>query len=315
MTHPLVSVLIPCFNAEKYIGETLESVLAQTWPNLEIIVVDDGSTDGSADVVRSFARPNLRLIEQANRGQTAALNVCLRYATGQYVQYLDADDLIAPRKIELQVRRLADNPDCVATAEWARFYDAPDTARFDPEPVWKDLDPIDWLALSRAEGGGMMLPALWLIPMRIVLSVGPWREELTLNNDAEYFTRILLAAGRVLFCPGARCFYRSAVPGSLSGRRTPEAWSSQFRVLEFCEAYVRQREDSERIRRGFALSWQHLAHAAYPYDAELAERALDRANKLHPVRIRPGGGLRFRLMSELIGWRLARRLQVLTGRP
>jgi cellulose synthase/poly-beta-1,6-N-acetylglucosamine synthase-like glycosyltransferase len=71
--HPKVSVLIPCYNAEKYIGETLESVLRQTWPAIEVIVVNDGSVDGSAAVVRSFARQNLRLVEQENRGQTAAL--------------------------------------------------------------------------------------------------------------------------------------------------------------------------------------------------------------------------------------------------
>jgi hypothetical protein len=75
------------------------------------------------------------------------------------------------------------------------------------------------------------------------------------------------------------------------------------------------REDSERIRRGFALSWQHLAHACYPYDRSLAETALARGRALHPVRIRPDGGATFRAISKLLGWRLARRLQVASGRP
>ena len=140
-------------------------------------------------------------------------------------------------------------------------------------------------------------------------------EELTLNNDAEYVTRVLLAAERVLFCAGARCQYRSAVPGSLSGRKSRRAWDSQFRVIELCEAYIRAREDSERVRRGFALSWQHLAHASYPYDSGLAERALARARALHPVTIRPGGGPAFALVSRVIGWRAGRRLQVASGRP
>src|ERR1700688_2815435 len=116
MSVPKVSVLIPCYNAEKYVGETLESVFRQTWPELEVIVVDDGSTDGSAAVVRSFARPNLRLIQQANRGQTGALNVCCSQATGDFVQYLDADDLIDPDKIALQVERLRSAPRCIASA-------------------------------------------------------------------------------------------------------------------------------------------------------------------------------------------------------
>ena len=103
---------------------------------------------------------------------------------------------------------------------------------------------------------------------------------LTLNNDAEYFTRILLVCQHVLFCPGARCYYRSRVDGSLSGRKSTAAWASQFRVVEFCESEVRAREDSVRVRRAFALSWQHLAHGCYPYEQALAERALERARAL-----------------------------------
>jgi glycosyltransferase involved in cell wall biosynthesis len=277
--------------------------------------VDDGSVDRSAAVVCSFARPGLHLIAQENRGQTAALNVCLAHASGDFVQYLDADDLIDPEKIERQVTRLADYPHCIASSEWGRFYRSPQETRFDPESVWRDLEPIDWLALSRADGLGMMFPAIWLIPMCILRNIGPWLEELTLNNDAEYFTRVLLAAKRVLFCPGARCHYRSNVEGSLSGRKSPRAWLSQFRVTELCEAYVREREDSERVRRGFSLSWQHLAHASYPYDPDLAERSLARARALHPVVIRPGGGVAFAVVSRVVGWRAARRLQVASGRP
>lgn len=312
---PIVSVLIPCYNAGTYIGETLESVLRQTWPNIEIVVVNDGSTDNSANVVRSFGRSRIRLIEQANRGQTAALNRCLEFATGEFVQYLDADDLIEPDKIERQVGRLIEQPRCVASAEWGRFYESPKDTQFNSEPVWRDLAPLDWLALSRADGLGMMLPALWLVPMQVARAVGPWAEDLTLNNDAEYFTRVLLACERVLFCPGACCHYRSGVSGSLSGRKSPAAWRSQYRVLEHCEAYVRAREDSERVRRGFALSWQHLAHGCYPYDSELSARALAHARVLHPVTISPGGGRTFKLASHIVGWRVARKLQVLSGRP
>jgi hypothetical protein len=160
----------------------------------------------------------------------------------------------------------------------------------------------------------MMFPALWLIPMKLVRTIGPWREDLTLNNDAEYFTRLLLAADRVLFCGGARCYYRSGMAASLTGRKTPEAWASQVRVLELCEGYVRAREDSERVRCGFALSWQHFAHACYPYDRSKAEYALKRAKALHSVTIRPDGGQLFHIVSRLAGWRLARRLQVASGR-
>jgi glycosyltransferase involved in cell wall biosynthesis len=311
---PKVSVLIPCYNAENYIGETLESVFRQTWPAIEVIVVDDGSTDRTGDVVRSFAYPNLRLIQQANRGQTAALNVCCSCAQGDFVQYLDADDVIDPDKIERQVRRLVGEPHSIASGEWGRFYRTAQETTFRKEPVWCDLPSIEWLIMSRADGGGMMLPALWLLPMATVRAIGPWREDLTLNNDAEYFTRALLACDRVLFCAGARCRYRSGIAGSLSGTKSPKALESQFKVLDLCENYLRAAEDSERVHRSFALSWQRLAHFAHPYDSAIATRALERARSLHSIRIRPDGGLRFRMLSRIIGWRAARVLQVASGR-
>jgi glycosyltransferase involved in cell wall biosynthesis len=310
-----VSVIIPCYNAARYVGGTLESVRRQTWSNLEVIVVDDGSQDDSARIVEAFEGLDLILVRQSNRGQSAALNVGLAHATGDYIQFLDADDLIDPDKIAIQVSRLADAPRCVASGRWGRFYGRPEDTRFEVEIVSRDLDSLDWLVESRADGLEMMFPALWLIPVSIVRAAGPWREDLTLNNDGEYFTRVLLAADRVLYCEGARCRYRSGISGSLSGRKTPAHWASQENVIELCQRRVLARDDGERARRGFSLSWQHLAHACYPYDRSLAERALARAHALHPETVRPRGGPTFTILSRLIGWRTARRLQVASGRP
>ncbi len=314
MSLPTVSVLIPCYNAASYVGETLESVLRQTWPELDIVVVDDGSTDGSADVIRGFARPNLRYVRQSNAGAAAARNRAFAESRGAFIQFLDADDLLDVDKIERQMVRLAKRPDCVTSAEWGRFFGDSSLTRFEPEPVWRDLDPLDWLVQAR-ESHEMLFPAIWLVPRAIVQAAGPWDETLTLGDDGEYFTRVLLQAREVLFCAGARCRYRSGVPGSLSGLKSPKAWASQFRVIELSETHVRARQDDDRVRRAFALSWQHLAHACYPYEAALAQRALDRASELHPVKIVPDGGLAFRILSRVVGWRIARRLQVASGRP
>ena len=313
MGYPKVSVLIPCYNAEKYIGETLDSVLRQTWPEIEAIVIDDGSLDRSIAEVERF--PGVALIRQANAGAGAARNRAYDASTGAFIQFLDADDLIEPDKIERQMARLIDNPKCVASGEWGRFYESPDETKFEPEPVWCDLHPLDWLALSRAKGLGMLFPALWLVPRGVADAAGSWNETLSLDDDGEYFTRILLASDRVLFCAGARCHYRSGLGNSLSGRKSLRAWQSQYRVLELCEAYVRAREDSERMRRGFALSWQHLAHSCYPYDPKLSSRALEGARALHAVTIQPEGGPSFKIASRIVGWRVARKLQVMTGRP
>ena len=254
MSQPVVSVLIPCYNAEKYIGETLDSIFRQTLPNLEVIIVDDGSEDRSVDVVERVGGGRVQLIRQANAGASAARNRAYQASSGAFVQFLDADDLIDPDKIERQIKRLIAHPRCVASAEWGRFYSFYPQTRFDPEPVWRDLDPLDWLVLSRSDGLGMLFPALWMIPRSLADAAGPWDETLSVGDDTEYYTRVLFAAERVLFCPGARCHYRSGLPGSLSGHISVAAFTSQYRATDLCEAYVRAREDSERVRRGFALS-------------------------------------------------------------
>jgi glycosyltransferase involved in cell wall biosynthesis len=306
---PTVSVVIPCHNARSFIGETLDSVFAQTWPNIEVIVVDDGSTDGSAAVVKGFGSAGLVCQEQ--RGAAAARNRGLAEASGDFIQFLDADDIIDPDKISLQMARLRDRPDSVASAEWGRFRATPAEARFVRDENWEDLPPVEWLVRCWSDGLGMLFPALWLVPRAVAEASGPWNETLSLGDDGEYFTRVVLASQGVLFCAGARCRYRSGIGGSLSASRN---WASGYSVVALCEAHVRAREDSERVRRGFALSWQRLAHAAYPYDSAVGERALARARALHPVAVRPGGGPAFKVLSRLIGWRAARWLQVASGR-
>ncbi len=307
---PKVSVVIPCYNAGSHIGETLDSVFAQTWPNIEVIVVDDGSTDDSAAVVKGHG--SATLICQDNRGAAAARNRGLAESSGDFLQFLDADDIIDPDKISLQMARLHDRPDSVASAEWGRFSESPARTAFVREGNWEDLSPLEWLVRSRADGLGMLFPALWLVPRAVAEAAGPWNEALSLNDDGEYFTRVVLASDAVLFCEGARCRYRSGVAGSLSSSKN---WASGFAAIDLCETHVRAREDSERVRRGFALSWQHLAHGAYPYAPAVAEEALTRGRALHPAVIRPGGGRAFKALSRLLGWRTARRLQVAAGQP
>jgi GT2 family glycosyltransferase len=313
MDKPLVSVLIPCFNAARYIGETLRSVRAQTYPNIETIVVDDGSTDASAAVVREF--PDVILHQQPNAGVTAARNAAFARSRGEFIQYLDADDLLAPDKIELQMGRLRDRPLCVATAEWGRFYSDPAETQFKPDDTWADHDPRGWLALSGRNGLGMMFPGLWLIPRGVAVAAGPWNETLgrALGEDAEYFTRIVLKAQNIFFCKGAKVYYRSGIGGA-SSKKTAAAWRSQAVVIDLCEKHVLAAENSERMRAGFAKSWQGLAHACYPYDRELANSALARARALSPVVIRPTGGRAFNIISAVAGWRIARQLQVYSGR-
>lgn len=183
----VVSILIPAHDAELWIAETLQSALGQTHTDLGVIVVDDGSSDGTLDVVRSVADDRLRLIQQENKGACAARNRALAEAGGDFIQYLDADDLLPPEEIELQLERFAYEPrDTIATCGWARFYnDDLDAAVNDNRHDWKDYDdPLDWLIDSGFTRETMSIHT-WLIPMAVADRAGTWNERLRINQDGE----------------------------------------------------------------------------------------------------------------------------------
>src|SRR5438876_7489334 len=102
---PLVSILIPAYNAERWIAETIQSALAQTWSKKEIIIVDDGSRDQTLAVAQQFTSRNVLVVTQENQGAAAARNRALEPCQGEYIQWLDADDLLAPDKIARQMNK------------------------------------------------------------------------------------------------------------------------------------------------------------------------------------------------------------------
>jgi glycosyltransferase involved in cell wall biosynthesis len=107
--NPMVSVIVPVFNCERFLGQALRSVLAQDYRPLEIIVIDDGSTDGSAAAARSF--PEVILLSQANLGVATARNAGLAAARGEVIAFIDADDIWLPEKVSTEMRHLAEHPE------------------------------------------------------------------------------------------------------------------------------------------------------------------------------------------------------------
>lgn len=306
----LVSILIPCYNVEQWIGETLNSVLAQTWTNKEVIVVDDGSTDNSLAIARRFESAKVKIISQENRGASAARNYALKEAQGNFIQYLDADDLISQDKLERQIRLLSleENADCISSGEWARFYSNYRLANFTPEPLWKDMSPIDWLVCSW-EGGGMMPLHAWLIPRTITSAASYWNEDLSLNDDGEYFCRVVLASKGVKFCSGAKSYYRSGISCSLSSTTSKKGWESAFRSIDLCADYLLSRENSPRTRHACATAFQRFIFTVYPDVPDLVHKAEAKVKSLGGSELKADGGSLFQLIANTLGWKLAKLVQ------
>ena len=313
---PLVSILIPCYNAAPWLAATLESALAQTWPDKEIILVDDGSTDGSLALARRFAARGVQVVAQANAGAGAARNHALRLAHGQFIQFLDADDLLSPGKIAAQLNALTGQPaGRVASCRWGRFQVDPATARFVDDAVYRDFSAVDFLVLA-GETGAMMHPSAWLVPRAVAEQAGPWDESLSLNDDGEYFSRVALASAGLAYCADAAAlsYYRSGLPGSLSQQRGDRARRSQFRSLELITQHLLAAEDSARTRRACAGYWRRFVHDFYPAPADLMRRASAEVQRLGERVGRPEMGPRTALAAGLIGWKNVWRLKHLLHR-
>jgi glycosyltransferase involved in cell wall biosynthesis len=307
---PPVSIIIPCYNAEAWLAAAIESALAQEGADLDIIVVNDGSRDRSLEIARRYEARGVRIIDQANGGAAAARNAGLKAARGAYLQFLDADDLLAPDKIVRQLEQLgAGDPRAVAAGAWGRFHQTPADAQFLPEAVWRDRDPVDWLVCSWS-GGGMMHPAAWLVPQAVAASAGPWDERLSLDDDGEYFSRVVLAAQGVRFAPAARSFYRAHDGPRLSASKGLRAAESSFLSCTLKERHLLAREDSARTRRAIGANYSRFAWEQLVAAPALSERAAQRWQELAPDVPIQRAGPWYNLAAALFGWRRARRWQL-----
>lgn len=303
----LVSIIVPCYNAERWLAQTLESALAQTWPEKEIIVINDGSRDDSLAVARRFEPRGVTVADQPNRGASAARNHGLRLARGDFIQFLDADDLLAPEKIERQVRWLQSRGGSqLASGAWARFDSDPASASFTPFANWRDLGGVEFLQLHYEEGC-MMHPAAWLASRALLDRAGPWDETLSLNDDGEYFARVMLASPGIVFCAEARSYYRSNLSGSLSKRADRRALESLFHSVELTLAHLLATDNTDRTRAAVAYAWKWAAFELYPGAPDLSRAAEANSRRYGgSPRPFPAGG-RFQLAARLFGWRFARR--------
>ena len=271
---PLVSILIPAYNAERFIGETIRSALAQTWPSKEIIVVDDGSRDGTLEVARRFASRSVQIVTQENQGAAAARNRALALSQGEYIQWLDADDLLSVRKVERQVDALRDGgPRRLASSPWGYFRYRPSKVRLVPTVLWHDLDPLEWL-LRKWEHNTHMQTATWLVSRQLSETAGPWDSRLLGDDDGEYFTRVVVRSDGVRFIQDERVYYRITDAARLSYiGASPRKMDAQLLGMELQIGYVRALQDSLRVRQAcltYLDTW--LIHF-YPHRPDLVERA------------------------------------------
>lgn len=209
----LISVIVPVYNPGGYLAPCLESLIAQTYRNLEMILVDDGSTDGSGAVCDAFARLDgrIKVIHQQNSGVSAARNAGLEIASGDYLTFVDSDDALIPRAMETALEYLLEHGADVVTYGWLKQYeDHAEDCRMEFE-VTEDISGVIRQILMQysAYGGGYPWNKLWRRETVLYDCRAPeFAPELYYFEDLEWVVRMLLYARKLVVCPEVLYRYR-----------------------------------------------------------------------------------------------------------
>src|ERR1700693_2287513 len=309
---PLVSILIPAYNAKAWIADTIRSALAQTWPKKEIIVVDDGSIDGTLSIARQFASKTVSIVTQANQGAPAARNKAFELCQGDYIQWLDADDLLSADKITLQVKAAeqGQNSRLLVSSGWGYFRYRPLRAKFVPTSLWGDLSPVEWM-LRKWEQNLYMQTATWLVSRGLTNAAGPWDLRLMGDDDGEYFCRVLLASKGVRFVSDSKVFYRITDSNrwshiGLSDRKM----EAHFLSMESQIGYLRSVEDTSRVRAACLNYLQTWLINFYPERLDLVEKLERLAAPLGGQLQMPQLSWKYVWIHRVFGWKVARRCQI-----
>jgi glycosyltransferase involved in cell wall biosynthesis len=304
-TLPLVSVVIPCYNTEAWVNEAIDSCLNQTYPQIEVVVIDDGSTDGSIEVLRRYGDA-IHLEQQPNRGSNAARNRGVALSMGTYIQFLDADDYLLPDKIERQVHFLEQHNADGVYGDWrylrhhldgkASFSDLV-TPGEQPDLLYTLLSNWDWWCH----------PSVFLWRRETVIRAGGWDADMHFIQDRDFLLSVALSGSRLRYLPGYVSVYRRFPGPSVTSNQL--LWlQHRALVLEKAERALRcSGRLTERYRLGMAAAYFRFAHALRASDPDEYQRLLLKTLELDPEFRRHGKPI-YNLLQSLVGLPAADRM-------
>jgi glycosyltransferase involved in cell wall biosynthesis len=313
----LVSILIPCFNAERRVAEAIESALGQTWPEKEIIVVDDGSQDRSLDVIKSFGK-RIRWETGPNRGGNMARNRLLALARGEWLQYLDSDDYLLPLKIQRQVEFLRDQPKCDVLYSPVLWVDCSRANVY--QKVTAIPEPHDpWIMLARwylPQTGG----PLWR--RQALINVDGWKPDQPCCQEHELYLRLLQSGAEFSYFGECYAAYRYfSGDDTVSRRNRTEVRRRRLEIEERAEQFLREHDELTPSRlQALNQARFEIARMAWLEDRMAAVEIVRRIKRGQPrfVPEPPAARRSYRWIYRIFGFgtaeRIAARKRFLVGR-
>jgi glycosyltransferase involved in cell wall biosynthesis len=276
---PLISVVIPAYNAEATVLETIESVRAQTFSAFELIVIDDGSTDGTVARLGTVHDPRLRILSYTNAGLAAARNRGLETSAGEFVSFIDADDLWTRDKLELQVAALRRQPAAAVAYSWTAFVDVAGDFLFAKEPSCRDGDVYADLLRGNFVASGSNI----LVRRTCALAVGCFDTSLDAAHDWDFCLRVA-ARWPFALVPRYQILYRIS-----EGAMSANAERAERECLVVCERAARaqasrrlpRREESQAAVKQYA-AFLYLTRAGSLDFPTRARHKLVESIRLHP---------------------------------
>lgn len=301
---PLVSVVIPCYNGARFLAQTLETVFCQTLQDLEIIAIDDGSTDDTAGVIRSFGS-RVRAEFCPNRGASAARNRGTELARGEFIQYLDADDLLRPDALEKRVNALLSSGADVAYSDWQRLEEQENGSFELGSVVARQIENIHAEPEIALFTNFWAPPAALLYRRRVVEAIGAWNESLPIIQDARFLLDAALVGGQFVYVPGVGADYRVHRSNSLSRRNPVGFVHDVFRNACQVEAIWKNNGGITTQRRAaLEQAYGQAARFFFEHDRPTFYTVLAKIHELNPNYL-PSAPTALRQLSRWLGYERA----------
>ncbi|MBW4646748.1 MAG: glycosyltransferase [Goleter apudmare HA4340-LM2] len=302
---PLISVVIPCYNAEHFIAETLASVICQNLQDFEVIVIDDGSTDNSESVIRSFGS-RIKTEFGPNRGASAARNRGTTLARGKFIQYLDADDILKPDALEKRVNALLNNNADVAYSDWQKLEEREDGKFYLGNIIARQIEDINDDPQIALFTDFWAPPAALLYHRRIVEAIGFWNESLPIIQDARFLLDAALVGGKFIHVPGVQANYRvHKTATSLSRRNFASFMEDCFQnACQVEEIWKAQGEITPQQRIALENVYGQTARFYFECDRLKFHQVLAKIHNLNPDYL-PTGPKALRQLAKWFGYEQA----------
>lgn len=276
-----VSILIPMYNAEKYISETINSCIYQTYNNIEIIIVDDGSSDNSYKIAEEYAKvdPTIFLYKQVNSGAPAARNLAFEKSSGEYIVFLDSDDVLDKNKILQQMNDARTHGKYnLYSGRFMYFSDNINNAVYKAASINRNFELArNWLTESWRTGvmGGT---PIWMAHRDLITIAGPWNEKLTKNQDGEFFCRVVLNCKSIIYNENAIVYCR-VNNNSLSRTLAKKSAKSTLYSYQLYEKNVENFINIE-VKAALAQCYHDFINHYYPNFPELIKEAENSIERL-----------------------------------